>query len=479
MTGEWRELSFSEAVLINPAISMKSGQEYWFVDMGALMPGTRHVYPSERRKFSGSGSRFVTGDTLMARITPCLENGKIACYCGPEDEPAHGSTEFIVIRGREGVSDTAFAYYLTKWNGVSGYAISQMTGSSGRQRVPTSAFEHLMVLLPPLPEQRAIAHILGTLDDEITAKGGECKGMRRILDHLISKLVSGAWSVDEGREWLLIARRFIEPLDDKIELNRRMNETLEALAQALFKAWFVDFEPVRAKMEGRWQRGQSLPGLPAHLYDLFPARLIASELGEIPEGWEIGHVGDEFHLTMGQSPPGTTYNESEKGIPFYQGCADFQSRFPQRRVYCTAPTRLAKAGDTLISVRAPVGAINMADEDCAIGRGVAAARHKSGSRSYTYQFMSRLKAVFARFDAEGTVFGSISKANFHAIVCLAPPTEVVAFFELMLAPLDDRIEIATIESRTLAALRDTLLPNLISGKLRVKEAEQFLKEAGV
>jgi len=430
MTGEWRELSFSEAVLINPAISMKSGQEYWFVDMGALIPGTRHVYPSERRKFSGSGSRFVTGDTLMARITPCLENGKIACYCGPEDEPAHGSTEFIVIRGREGVSDTAFAYYLTKWNGVSGYAISQMTGSSGRQRVPTSAFEHLTVLLPPLPEQRAIAHILGTLDD-------------------------------------------------KIELNRRMNETLEALAQALFKAWFVDFEPVRAKLEGRWQRGQSLPGLPAHLYDLFPARLITSELGEIPEGWEIGHVGDEFDLTMGQSPPGTTYNETEKGIPFYQGCADFQSRFPKRRVYCTAPTRLAKAGDTLISVRAPVGVINMADEDCAIGRGVAAARHKSGSRSYTYQFMSELKAVFARFNAEGTVFGSISKTDFHAIVCLAPPADLVTFFELMLAPLDDRIEVNTSESRTLAALRDTLLPNLISGKLRVKEAERFLKEAGV
>ena len=101
--------------------------------------------------------------------------------------------------------------------------------------------ESLEIPLPPLPEQRAIAHVLGTLDD-------------------------------------------------KIELNRRMNETLEEMARALFKSWFVDFDPVRAKMEGRWRRGESLPGLPADLYDLFPDRLVPSELGEIPEGWEVGTV---------------------------------------------------------------------------------------------------------------------------------------------------------------------------------------------
>src|SRR5919197_516567 len=95
-----------------------------------------------------------------------------------------------------------------------------------------------------------------------------------------------------------------------------------------------------------------------------------------------------------------------EAVPFYQGRADFSFRFPIRRVYCTAATRFAKAGDTLISVRAPVGDINMASEHCAIGRGVAAARHKTGSRSYSYQFMQSLKDVFARFEAEGTVFGS-------------------------------------------------------------------------
>ena len=278
------------------------------------------------------------------------------------------------------------------------------------------------VCLPPPAEQRAIAHILGTLDD-------------------------------------------------KIELNRRMNETLEAMARALFKSWFVDFDPVRAKAEGRD------PGLPKHLADLLPARLVNSELGEIPEGWEVGCVDDEFALTMGQSPPGETYNEAGEGLPFYQGRADFGSRFPTRRVYCSAPSRMARAGDTLITVRAPVGDINMASEDCAIGRGVAAARHKTGSRSYSFQFMRSLHEVFARFEAEGTVFGSIGKKDFHAIRCLMPPRDLVVGFEAMLWPIDSRIEATERESRTLAALRDTLLPKLISGELRVKDAERFVGSA--
>ncbi|GIV24565.1 MAG: type I restriction system specificity protein [Bacteroidia bacterium] len=290
--------------------------------------------------------------------------------------------------------------------------------------------QRMMVRVPPLPEQRAIAHILGTLDD-------------------------------------------------KIELNRRMSETLEQMARSLFKAWFVDFEPVRAKMEGRWQRGQSLPGLPAYLYDLFPDRLVNSELGEIPEGWEVGCVDDVFDLTMGQSPPGETYNEVGEGIPFYQGRADFTFRFPERRVYCTAPARFAKKGDTLISVRAPVGAINMALEDCAIGRGVAAARCKTGAKSYTYYFMQGLADVFSRFESEGTVFGSISKKDFHAVQCIIVPSKIVEAFEQLCEPIDDRIEAAFLESRTLAALRDALLPKLISGELRVREAERFLKERGL
>src|SRR6266542_1920490 len=166
----------------------------------------------------------------------------------------------------------------------------------------------LKVTVPPLPEQKAIVTVLGALDD-------------------------------------------------KIELNRRMNATLEAMARAIFQSWFVDFDPVRAKLDGRQPIGLD-PATAA----LFPNEFEDSELGPIYNGWRVGEVGDSFDLTMGQSPPGETYNEEGKGLPFYQGRADFGFRFPTRRVFCAAPTRRAKPGDTLVSVRAPVGDINMADE---------------------------------------------------------------------------------------------------------------------
>jgi type I restriction enzyme S subunit len=128
-------------------------------------------------------------------------------------------------------------------------------------------------------------------------------------------------------------------------------------------------------------------------------------------------------------------------------------------------------------VRAPVGDINMAAEECAIGRGVAAARHKSGSRSYTYYFMRSLDETFARFEGEGTVFGSISKKDFHAIRIIHPPRQVIARFEQAVGALDSRIEVNEGMNQTLIALRDALLPNLISGELRVKEAEHLVAEA--
>ncbi len=270
------------------------------------------------------------------------------------------------------------------------------------------------------------------------------------------------------KEQRVIIAHILGTLDDKIELNRRMNETLEAMARALFKSWFVDFDPVRAKAEGRD------PCLLKPLADLFPDSFEDSELGEIPKGWTVGSVDDEFDLTMGQSPPVETYNELGEGLPFYQGRADFGFRFPMRRVYCTAPTRLAKEGDTLVSVRAPVGDINMASEDCAIGRGVAAARHKTNSRVYTYQFMHSIEEVFAQFEAEGTVFGSIGKKDFHAVPCVVPPRSLVVDFERRVLPLDDRIGLSEGESRGLATLRDTLLPKLISGELGIRDAEGFM-----
>ena len=127
----------------------------------------------------------------------------------------------------------------------------------------------------------------------------------------------------------------LSAFDDKIELNRQMNRTLEQMARALFKSWFVDFDPVRAKM-----RGEQPEGMDAATAALFPSELVEVDAREVPKGWEWRTVGDKFQLTMGQSPSGETYNENGEGLPFYQGKTDFGFRFPKRRIYCTAPTRL-------------------------------------------------------------------------------------------------------------------------------------------
>ena len=186
--GEWRDLTFSEAVKVNPIVKLERGEIYPFVDMAAIRADSRSVHSSEKREFKGSGSRFRDSDTLMARITPCLENGKIARYNTTEGKrEAHGSTEFIVIRGRSNVTDDDFAHYLTKWEEVRNYAIGQMTGTSGRQRVPVDSLDHLTVSIPPISEQRAIAHILGTLDDKIE--------LNRRMNETLEEMGAGAVQV--------------------------------------------------------------------------------------------------------------------------------------------------------------------------------------------------------------------------------------------------------------------------------------------
>jgi type I restriction enzyme S subunit len=256
-------------------------------------------------------------------------------------------------------------------------------------------------------------------------------------------------------------------LDDKIDLNRCMNETLEAMARAIFKDWFVEFGPTRAKMERR------APYLSTDIWAPFPDRL---DNEGIPKGWETSNVGAEFKLTMGQSPPGNSYNDVADGLPFFQGCTDFGARYPKRRMFCNAPTRIAAPDDTLVSVRAPVGDLNMAWERCCIGRGVAAVRHQSGHRGYTYYAMSHLQPELAAFEHTGTVFGAINKPQFEVIKIVAPSYQVVNAFEERVFALDERIRCNEIESSTLAA-RDLLLPKLMSGEIRIKDAAKIVEEA--
>ena len=259
---------------------------------------------------------------------------------------------------------------------------------------------------------------------------------------------------------------FLGYLDDCISLLNHTNITLENIARALFQSWFVDFDPVRAKLDGN-----NPICLDEATAKLFPQTFQMSELGDIPKGWRAGTLSEGFNIIMGQSPPGNTYNELGDGLPFYQGCTDFGFRFPKRRIYCTAPNRMAKDRDTLVSVRAPVGEINMAKEECCIGRGVAAVRHKSGASSFTYHAIANLYPDFAKFEAEGTVFGSINKDSFEKLPFVIPPAEIVSAFERIAEPLDEQIRILVEQSHTLANIRNTLLPKLLNGELNVENLQ--------
>lgn len=278
---------------------------------------------------------------------------------------------------------------------------------------------------------------------------------------------------DEGRRKSALAA--LSALDDKIELNRRMNETLEALAQAIFKDWFVTFGPTRRKSEGATDPVAILGGLIPDPVKATPlAALFPDSFGEdgLPEGWEKREIGKDFDVTMGQSPPGDTYNEVGNGLPFYQGRRDFGWRFPTRRVYCSSPSRVSPADWTLVSVRAPVGDINRAWEECCIGRGVGAFMHRKQLASFTYYAGLHLREELASYDKDGTVFGSINQNQFKALKISGANETSAAAFDEFVSPVDALIRARTEENRTLTDTRDYLLPKLMSGAVRVREPEK-------
>jgi len=243
-------------------------------------------------------------------------------------------------------------------------------------------------------------------------------------------------SIDEACQIIQI----LSSLDDKIDLLHRQNKTLEQLAETLFRQWFVE---------------------------------------EAEESWKIGTLDDEFDLIMGQSPLGSELNEDGIGTIFYQGRSDFGFRFPTPRVYTTAPTRLAKQLDTLVSVRAPVGDMNIAFEECCLGRGVAAFRYKFNQAyySYTYYKLRSLIDPIKQFEDNGSIFGSIGKDDFKKIENIIPPKILIEQFQKEAKPIDDKILLNETQIRTLTKTRDTLLPKLMSGEVRVNCETELLKKS--
>jgi type I restriction enzyme S subunit len=253
-------------------------------------------------------------------------------------------------------------------------------------------------------------------------------------------------------------------IDQKIASNKALSKSLEEITQTFFKSWFIDFDPVKAKMAG----GKPV-GMDDETAALFPDSMEESELGFIPKGWKVSKFGDVNHLLMGQSPPGETYNSARKGLPFYQGRTDFGFRFPSKRIFCTKENRVASAGETLVSVRAPVGDVNQAIERCIIGRGVASVLHKSGSTAYTFSLLKSLYQRLAQYNGEGTVFGAINRSDFHNMLIIEPSTSLIKRFEDIFGPQNDNIRTLFLSNETLTEIRNSLLPRLISGELQIPD----------
>jgi type I restriction enzyme S subunit len=251
----------------------------------------------------------------------------------------------------------------------------------------------------------------------------------------------------------------LRAIDKKIELNNRINAELEAMAKTLYDYWFVQFDFPDNSPQGQGKPYKSSGG--KMVYNPTLKR-------EIPEGWSDKTLSEIANITMGQSPEGSSYNDEGVGTIFYQGSTDFGWLFPTTRQYTTAPSRMAKKGDILLSVRAPVGDMNIANTDCCIGRGLAALNSKTGSDGFLFYVMKYFKQIFDRRNSEGTTFGSITKNDLHSLTLAYPTSDLLKKYDEIVTNYNKMIFERSLENRELIALRDWLLPMLMNGQVTVK-----------
>jgi len=243
--------------------------------------------------------------------------------------------------------------------------------------------------------------------------------------------------------------KVLKSLHDKIELNLKTNKTLEEMAMALYKNYFVDFEPFKNKP------------------------FIDSELGKIPQGWEVKRIGEICKLEMGQSPKSKYYNKDKNGLPFHQGVKDYGLRFPEDITYSTEGTRKAKEGDILFSVRAPVGRLNIAKNEIILGRGIASLSMNNFDNNFLFY---ALKNFFTKDDiiGDGTVYKSVNRNEISSLKFIFPTDKIISDFNNEVSILDNLYFNKNKEIQTLTKTRDTLLPKLISGEIELKQAEEEL-----
>ena len=371
--------SLAEAFLINPPIRISKGTVIPFVAMEDVEPFRRDVRASEVRPYSG-GAKFMPGDIVMARITPSLENGKVSRYVSDDGTPAAGSTEFIVIRGRDGISDTSFAYYLFTSTEIREFAISQMNGSSGRQRVQTDSLANYRIELPLLPKQRAIAATLGALDD-------------------------------------------------KIESNRRLVDLIPRLVRAMV-----------------------FDALGAH-----PGEVAVSDIATFVNGgaYTKGASGTGrivIRIAELNSGPGGSTVYSDIDVP---------------------EEKTARAGDILMSWSGSLGLYRWFRDEAIVNQHIFKVLPSDGYPSWLV--FDRLDIVMPVFQGiakdKATTMGHIQRGHLESTTVGVPTRETVDILDGLIAPLWQRLLLAEREVVELTALRDELLPEVLSGRIRVLEVD--------
>ena len=385
---EWKKYKMSDFIDFNPTVSLKKGTVARKITMDKLIPHSRDIYDWEYEPYSG-GTKFQNGDTIMARITPCLENGKHAFISLLNDgETAYGSTEFIVMRGIPGISDNRFVYYLSHFPDFKNAAVKSMVGSSGRQRAQVDVIKNLEFYLPGLVEQRKIADTLSALDD-------------------------------------------------KIALNNRINHNLEEQAQALYKSWFVDFEPFRK------------------------GRFIESELGLIPEGWQVKNLLEISRIFDSKRRPlsGKEREQMSKIYPYYGATSimDYVDSYIFDGIYLL----MGEDGSVMTEEGYPflqyiTGKFWPNNH----------AHVLQGDNGFSTEMLhcALLRKVI-KSSVTGAVQAKISQANMKKILFPCPPSLELKAFDSQLQTIYCQKRNIEAQNSDLAMLRDSLLPVLVVGKL--------------
>ena len=401
---EWSEKAVKYiAKIVGGGTPSTKISEYWNGDIPWITPKDLSI---QQHKYICKGLRNITPDGLnksSAKIIP--SNSVILSTRAPVGYIAISRRDITTNQGCHSLipnndMDTEFLYYLLL-NNVE-YLKSQSNGSTFGE-LSAKVLSELRFKLPTLKEQKAIAKILSDLDS-------------------------------------------------KIELNEKMNKTLEAIAQAIFKHWFIDFE---------------FPNEEGKPYKSSGGEMVDSELGSIPKGWKVKYFKDIVHLNMGVSPKGTSYNTDGIGVPLLNGAADFSSGIIEPKKFTTNPVRMCKKGDLLFCIRATIGNLTYSDKAYCIGRGVAALDPVSEVyKEYSY-FTLEYGLNNLILKASGSVIKGLSKDDLLLFKIVTPTDKIISKFHLLVATIFSRIQYLTVENHSLSNIRDSLLPKLMTGKIRV------------